>query len=216
MAILATGLPVNTASSLPQAAPAATASVALLPGQVPSVARLITPQAVSAPAAAQAFSPGTTQPQRPVVRTVANPAASPLAAQFIAQDATTSSEVLAIFNPPLPPAPAPENAARTLINDLRQARGDAPPATNREAPAAPAVALTNPFTAGEAAAQPILINTAALGAAVAPSPSALLSPPPRVNNVVRKPGLVDSSGPEAYRLAVDRNAGPSTNLFVIG
>lgn len=213
MALLATGLPVNTASSLPQAAPAATATAALLPGQVPSIARLITPQAVSAPAAAQAFAPGIAQPPKPVIRTAPNPAASPLAAQFIAQD-TASDDTLAIFNPPPPPALTPENAARALINDLRQARGDIPaPATTNAAVSPPAPTAQS---AAALAAQPIRINTAALSAPAAPAPTATLDPPPRVNNVVRKPGLADSTGPEAYRLAVQRNGRASSNLVVVG
>ncbi|MFM9889147.1 MAG: hypothetical protein ACKVOE_00680 [Rickettsiales bacterium] len=211
MAILATGLPVNTASSLPQAAPAAASTA--LPGQNVSVARLILPQAVTGPVASQAFSANIAQPPKPVIRGATNAAASPLAAQFIAQDAANDDETLAIFNPPPPPPPAPESEARAFIDTLRQARGDAPSPANNTTPAATPPAAPSPASL---AAQPIRINTAALSQPAAPSPASLLSPAPRVNNVVRKPGLADSTGPEAYRIANIRNDGPATNLFVVG
>lgn len=166
-----------------------------------ALARQQLPSAVPAPAQVTAYAPYTASAYRPVVRTVS----SPLAAQFIAQEAGSGEdELFGIFEP----SPAKNQSVivpqDSYLSDIRAARGEAPAAPQEATNAAPSNAAKSPASAPS---QPTTREASEAAIASRNSTSQLASAlPPLTLLVGRQPTLSTARGVGAYQLTNTRNA----------
>lgn len=141
------------------------------------------PEAVAATTPLLANSPDLPQPPKPTSRNVINGAANGLMAQIFMQQGEMTAEDAAVFAPTTTLPDAPEDAAQTLVNNVRQQGSDAQGLAPRSLPA------LNPATAqATLQAGPIKLT---------PTYTADV-PPQRFTLPGRKPGLSDAKGAAAY------------------
>ena len=171
--------------------------------------------AVPAPAAIAAYSSNIVPQPKPPARPSAALPSSPLAAQFIAQDAAISGDELAIFTPRPTPAPAGEApaVADDYLSALRTARGEVAPAKSNDA------AATAPSQQAVKAGEQADIATAKITTYVATETlartvvaQAATGLPSVFSQFIRKPSIINARGLSAYQLAQARNAAMRKDL----
>ena len=200
--------------SVDASAPALNARAVVVPIAVSGVndaaalARQQLINAVPAPAGIAAYSTSVApQPKPPARATIALPS-SPLAAQFIAQNATESIEELAIFTPrSLAAAVSDEPVADDYLSALRIARGDlgASPITVPVA-TVPSQQATKTSEQAQVANTKTTLNATNETIARSAVAQAAVGLPALFNQFIRKPTIPTVRGFSAYQLAEARNA----------
>jgi len=164
--------------------------------------------AVPAPAGIAAYSTSVAPQPKPQIRaTIALPS-SPLAAQFIAQNATESIEELAIFTPrSLSAALSDVPAQDDYLSALRIARGDLGAVTiSVPAAAAPSQQATKIMEQAQIATTKTTLNAANETIARSVVAQAAAGLPALFTQFIRKPTIPTVRGFGAYQLAEARNA----------
>lgn len=163
--------------------------------------------AVPAPTLIAAYSANVPQQPKPPVRPTPTAPSSSLAAQFIAQEAVTSAEELAIFVSRAATVATNTPADDDFLATLRMARGDIPAPKNAAVlTAKPSQELAQATIQTQVAATTTATNAANETLARTVVAQAATGLPALFTQFIRKPTIINTRGLTAYQLAEARNA----------
>jgi hypothetical protein len=200
MTITLTGVTVDTGVPAQNVRAQSNPVISTAGNDAQAIARQQLPSAVPAPVLLGAYSAAIAPQPKPPAKPFLSVPSSSLAAQFIAQGDSGSSDDLAIFEPP--PLPAQTTSEETTpddyLNELRIARGDLSSAKT-----------TAPTQASEQAQAREAVQNAKLETTVSSEMAArsgIAQLASALTQYIRRPGITQAKGVGAYQLAQTRNA----------